>query len=59
MTRDEMIIQLIEHELQWMHDNFDKHSLTQVAEFFAEGGFSDWSDKELMNKYDLFIKEAA
>jgi hypothetical protein len=25
--------------------------------FFADGGFVNWSDADLIKKYDLFIKE--
>lgn len=55
--RKEMIEALVTYELEWLHANFDKHALTQVAEFFTNGGFSSWTDKALQEKYDSFIKE--
>lgn len=55
--RKQMVYDLIENELEWMHSNFDKHSLAQVAEFFANGGFSSWTDEEIEKKHKLFIKE--
>ena len=33
-----MIESLIEYELQWLVDNYDKHSLEDVTDFFASGG---------------------
>ena len=57
MDRKHVIEQLIENELVWLHENFDKHALAQVTEFFAEGGFETWTDKELLNKYDAVYGE--
>lgn len=55
--RKEMIEALVTYELEWLHANFDKHALAQVTEFFAEGGFETWTDKELLNKYDAVYGE--
>ena len=55
--RKQMIYDLIVYELECMHHNFDKHSLSEVAEFFADGGFNSWTDKELEKKHNLFITE--
>lgn len=57
MKREEVILQLIENELVWLCENFDEHSLVQVAEFFRDGGFNDWTDKELLNKHDAVYGE--
>lgn len=57
MDRKHLIEQLVRHELVWLHENFDVHNLTQVSEFFTEGGFENWSDKELLNKYDAVYGE--
>jgi hypothetical protein len=57
MSRKEIIEALIMFELEWLHSNFDKHSLLQVTEFFRDGGFGSWTDEALQEKYDLFIKE--
>lgn len=57
MNRKHIIEQLIENELIWLHENFDKHALAQVVEFFVDGGFDSMSDKELSNHYDRIFKE--
>lgn len=57
MNRKQLIEELTRYELEWFLENNDKHSLTEIAEFFSNGGFTDWSDSELQTKYDLFIKE--
>lgn len=59
MKREEVILQLIENELVWLCENFDRHNLAQVAEFFRDGGFNDWTDKELLNKHDAVYGEEA
>ena len=58
MSRDEMIEGLIYHELSWLHHNFDKHSLQEVTDFFAKGGFANWSDEQISKKFaDVYGKE--
>lgn len=57
INRKQMIYDLIVYELEYMHSNFDKHSLSEVADFFANGGFDSWTDEELQKKHDLFINE--
>lgn len=57
MDRKHMVEQLIENELVWLHENFDKHALTQVVEFFTKGGFDALSDTELQRHYDKIFTE--
>ena len=58
-TRNHMIEELTEHELVWLHENFHRHNVLEVAEFFAKGGFTSYTDEELTAKYDTtFFKEA-
>ena len=57
MDRKHMVESLIENELVWLYENFDKHALTQVTEFFAKGGFEVWTDEELLKKYDAVYGE--
>lgn len=58
MDRKQVVEALIENELVWLHENFDKHALTQVTEFFAKGGFEAWTDKALLTKYnDVYGEE--
>ena len=55
--RKQMIYDLTVFELECMHHNFDKHSLSEVADFFANGGFGSWTDEELQKKHNFFINE--
>jgi hypothetical protein len=57
MDRKYMVEQLTMYELEYLHDNFDKHTLTEVGEFFAGGGFNAWSDEMLTNKFNLLFSE--
>jgi hypothetical protein len=57
MTRDQLIFELTEYELLYLINNDDKHTITEVTEFFASGGFNSWSNKALEEKYTLFIAE--
>ncbi len=52
-----MIESLIEYELQWLVDNYDKHSLEEVTDFFANGGFHNWTDKQLEIKFNMLFSE--
>lgn len=55
LNRKQIIEDLIRYELECLHDNFDKHSLEEVTDFFANGGFNSWTDEELQKKHKLFI----
>jgi hypothetical protein len=55
--RKKLIYDLIVYELEFLHSNFDKHTLSEVADFFANGAFNSWTDEALQEKYNLFIKE--
>jgi hypothetical protein len=57
MDRKNMIESLIEYELQWLVDNYDKHSLEEVTDFFANGGFHNWTDKQLEIKFNMLFSE--
>ena len=58
MNRKELIYELTKYELDWFVDNGKPYDIL-FYEFFANGGFNVWDDKELQKKYDNFIKEAA
>jgi hypothetical protein len=55
MTRKELLYELTKYELDYLIQNVDY--MLDFYEFFAKGGFYNWSDKELQRKYDKFIKE--
>jgi hypothetical protein len=57
MTRDQLIFELTEYELVYLINNDDKHTITEVTDFFANGGFNSWSNKALEEKYRSFIAE--
>ena len=57
MNRQTMITELIEHELDYLVNNYDRHTLSEVAEFFARGGFSDYSDAKLEKQYNTIFGE--
>ncbi len=59
MNRKQLIEELTCYELKWFLDNYDKHALTELTEFFSTGGFITWDDDKLQRKYDLFIQEEA
>jgi len=55
--RKTMIKDLTQYELKWFLDQADDRLLNETMAFFADGGFVNWSDADLIKKYDLFIKE--
>jgi hypothetical protein len=57
MTRKELIYELTKYELDYLIQNVDFNDMLDFYEFFAKGGFYNWSDKELQRKYDDSIKE--
>jgi hypothetical protein len=53
-----MIEELTMFELEYLLSNDDKHTLSEVTDFFAEGGFNTWTDEKLEVKYnELFGEE--
>ena len=56
-NRNDLIEMLTRYELECLLDNPDKHTLCEVTEFFANGGFNTWTTENLNKKYELFIKE--
>ncbi len=52
MKRKDMIEELTANEIEWLVDNFDKHSFVDAYEFFSAGGFTTWTDEELAKKYE-------
>lgn len=57
LSRKQFIEDLTTYELEYLVSNFDKHTLTEVSEFFANGGFAQWTDAQLVEKHNLFITE--
>lgn len=58
MNRKQMIEELTMFELEYLLSNDDKHTLSEVTDFFAEGGFNRWTDEKLEVKYnELFGEE--
>ena len=45
MTRKQMIKALTKYELEWAAEN--PEHLDGIAEFFASGGFDNWTDQSL------------
>lgn len=48
-VREKMILELTRFELEYLMDNPDL--LTSVAEFFAEGGYDNYTDEQLKESY--------
>ena len=57
MDRKELLYELTKHEFNWFVQNRDTQIMEYFYQFFANGGFTNWTDKELQRKYDDFIKE--
>jgi len=57
LDRKTLIKNLTQYELKWFMDQEDDKLLGETTQFFADGGFVNWSDADLIKKYDLFIKE--
>lgn len=58
-TREQMIEVLTSDEIQFIAENPDKHNVTEIADFFAKGGFNAYSDERLHEVYDLKYKDWA
>ena len=52
-TRDEMIADLTHDEMLFLAENSDKHNITEVADFFAKGGFNAYTDEALLEVFNL------
>jgi hypothetical protein len=52
MNREQMIETLTTFELEGLNENFDKHNLSAVVEFFISGGFNNWTDEQLKAKFE-------
>jgi hypothetical protein len=52
-TREQMIDALTHDEIQFIAENPNKHNVTEIADFFARGGFLAYTDETLTEVYDL------
>ena len=59
MNREQLIYELTSYEILYLLNNDDAHTIYEVAEFFANGGYTSWSMEDLQKKYSLFIAEEA
>jgi len=50
-SREEMIFDLTRFELVFLQD--ETWAMYDVAEFFARGGFTVWSDEDLSKKWEM------
>jgi hypothetical protein len=57
MTRKELIYELTKYELDYLIQNVDFNDMIDFYEFFAGGGFYNWSNEALQEKYNESIKE--
>lgn len=57
MNREELIKVCTQYELQWFLDQQEQIWVSDLADFFAKGGFNTWTTEELQEKYDLQIAE--
>lgn len=59
-TEKQNIIEfLIDNELRYLIDNPDRHTLAEVTDFFASGGFHTWDDDKLLKAYARFDEEVS
>ena len=56
MTRQEKIKALTKYEMEWFLSNGDDW-VEDFANFFAEGGFNNWSDEKLDKKMALNFED--
>jgi len=52
MTRERMIFDLTQNELEWLVENNLPSNVHGVAEFFSAGGFNTFSDEQLERAHD-------
>jgi len=58
MNREHMIKELTRQELYWVYDNDSiELIIDDITEFFAKGGFNNWTDEQLTIKYNRDILE--
>ena len=43
-TRKELLYELTKHEFNWFVENKDTQIMEYFYEFFAKGGFTNWTD---------------
>lgn len=56
LDRQMLIKEATKYELQWFLDQQDESWLEDMTDFFAKGGFNNWTYKDLEEKYRLQIK---
>ena len=55
-TREEMILVLTQNEIDWFLGNGEELNLVrEVTEFFARGGFFNYTDEKLTDQYERLI----
>lgn len=61
VTRQEIIEALTRHDLNWLASGnaTTKDLMDDCVRFFAKGGFSVWTDKELFDLYTELQEDAA
>ena len=58
LTREFLINKLTAQELLWFYDHDClTETLVETVDFFAKGGFNNWTDKQLLSKYNRDIAE--
>jgi hypothetical protein len=57
MDRKELLYELTKYELDYLIQNVDFNDMLDFYEFFANGGFYNWSNEALQEKYNESIKE--
>ena len=58
MTREFLINKLTAQELLWFYDNYClNETLMDTVKFFSNGGFNNWTDEQLLAKYNRDIAE--
>jgi hypothetical protein len=49
MEREKMLNFLIDNELRFLLSNPDKHTLSEMVDFFTRGGYLNYTDDELLS----------
>ena len=58
LTREFLINKLTAQELLWFYDHDClTETLAETVDFFAKGGFNNWTDEQLLAKYNRDIAE--
>jgi len=58
MSREDLIKALTRYELDWYVHNSEGYE-DDTAEFFAKGGFTTYTDEQLLSAYRKSFEEAA